>query len=86
MGPTLNYSLSWKIKFLRNGVFAAILVKKRMSQSPEIAVTMDDELVCPEETQEGKNTCHSAVIRLHPLPTVSPEETQDVKTQDPGPR
>ena len=57
-----------------------------MSQSPEIAVTMDDELVCPEKTQEGKNICHPAVIRLHPLPRVSPEETQDVKTQDPGPR
>ena len=57
-----------------------------MSQSPEIAVTMDDELVCPEKTQEGKNTCHPAVIKLHPLPRVSPEETQDVKTQDPGPR
>ena len=28
MGLTLNYSLSWNIKFLKNGVFAAILVKK----------------------------------------------------------
>ena len=51
-----------------------------MSQSSEIAVTTDGELVSPEETQEGKNTCHLAVIRLYPLPAVSPEETQDVKT------
>ena len=30
MGLTLNYSLSWNIKFLKNGVFAAILVKKNV--------------------------------------------------------
>ena len=32
-----------------------------------------------DETQEGKNTCHLGAFGP---PTVSPEETQDVKTQD----
>ena len=50
-----------------------------MLQSPAITAT-DGELVTPEGTQEGKNTCHPAVIRLLPLPTVSPEETEGVKT------
>ena len=40
---------------------------------------MDGELVSPEGTQEGKNSCHLAAIRLQPIPTVSPEETQDLK-------
>ena len=55
-----------------------------MSQSS--AATMDGQLVSPEGTQEGKNTCRLAAIRLQPLSTVSPEETQDVTTQDSGPR
>ena len=40
----------------------------------------EGELVSPEGTQEGKNTCHPADIRQEPLPMVSPEEAQDVKT------
>ena len=60
--------------------------KQRMSQSSVTAATTDGELVSPEGTQEGKNTCHLAAIRLGPLPTVSPEETQGVKIQDTGPR
>ena len=47
--------------------------KQMMSQSSAIAVTMEGERVSPEGTQ---NTCHQAAIRLQPLPTVSPEETQ----------
>ena len=47
---------------------------------------MDAELVSPEGTQEGKNACRPAAIRLQPLPRVSLEEIQDVKTQDTGPR
>ena len=54
-----------------------------MAQTPEIAAAMQGELVSPEGTQEGKNTCHLAAIRLQPLPMVSP---QHVKTQDTGPR
>ena len=42
--------------------------------------TTDGELVSPGGTQEGKNTCHPADIRQEPLPMVSPEEAQDVKT------
>ena len=51
-----------------------------MSQSPAIVATMDGELVNPEGSQEGENTSHLAATRLQPLPTVSPEGTQDVKT------
>ena len=39
----------------------------------------------PEETQEGKNTCHPAAIKLQPQPTVSPKGAQGVKTQDTSP-
>ena len=35
-------------------------------------------------TEEGKNTLHLVAIRLQPLLTLSPEEAQDVKTQDTG--
>ena len=59
--------------------------KQRMSQSSAIAALLR-ELVSPEGTQEGKNTCHLAAIRLQPLPMVTPEETLDMKTQDTGPR
>ena len=45
-----------------------------MSQSLAVAATIDSELVSPEGTQEGKNTCHPAAIRLQPLPIVSPVE------------
>ena len=51
--------------------------KQRMSQSSAIAASMDGELVSPEN-----NTCHPAAVRLQPLLTVSPEGTQDLKTQD----
>ena len=76
----------WQV--MRNGIFAAISVKKkkRMLQSSAIAATVNGELVSLEGGQEGKNTCCLAVIRLQQLPTVSPEETQDVKTQDSGHR
>ena len=57
-----------------------------MSQSPAIAATTEGELVSPEGIQEGKNIWLPAAIRLQPLPTVSPGETLDVKTQDIGPR
>ena len=56
-----------------------------MSQSSAIADTTDGELMSPEGTEE-ENTCHPAAIGLQPLPTGSREETQDVKTQDAGPR
>ena len=40
---------------------------------------MNRELVSPEGTQEGKNACLLAAIRLQALPTENPEETQNVK-------
>ena len=60
--------------------------KQRMSQASAVVASNDWELVSPEGTQEGKHTCHPAAIRLQPLPTVSPKETRDVKTQDTGTR
>ena len=57
-----------------------------MSQPTAVAATMDGELVNLEGTQERKSTCHLAAIRLQPLPMVSPEKIQDVKTQGFGPR
>ena len=42
---------------------------------------LQHELVNPKETQERKNTCHVAAIRLKPLPIVSLEESQDVARQ-----
>ena len=51
-----------------------------MSQSSVIVAIKDGELVSPEGTQEGKNTCHLTAIRLQLLlPLVSPKETQGVK-------
>ena len=57
-----------------------------MSQSPAIAATTDDEPVIPGGTQEGRNTCHLAAFRLQPLPMLSLEVVQDVKTQFTGSR
>ena len=54
-----------------------------MSQS---LASVPPQMVNPEGTQEGKNTCHLAVIRLQPLPTVNPEKSQDVKAEDTGPQ
>ena len=65
---------------------ACHISKPKMAQSSATASIADGELVSPEGTQEGKNTCHPAAIRLQPLPTVSPEGTRDVKTQDTGTR
>ena len=57
-----------------------------MSQALEIAATTNGELVSTEGTRNGKNTCHLAAIRLQPLPVVSPEGNQHIKTQDTDPR
>ena len=51
-----------------------------------MATIVYGELVSPEGTQEGKNICHLAAVRLQSLPVVSSEKTQDRKTQDTGPR
>jgi len=42
--------------------------------------------VSPEETQEGEKSLLLVALRLQPLPMLSPEGTQDMKTQDTGPR
>ena len=46
----------------------------------EVGATAPDVPMSPEGTQEIKNTCHPAGIRLRPFLTMSPEEIQDVKT------
>ena len=46
-----------------------------MSQSSATADTTKGELVTPEGTQEGKNTCHLAAIKLQSLPMVSPKNS-----------
>ena len=58
----------------------------KMSQSPGIPATTDGELVSPQKTQDGRNTCLLAAIRLQPFPMVIPKGDQDVKKQDTGPR
>ena len=53
---------------------------------PVMAATSKGEPVSPQGTQEGnREHCHLAAIRLQPLLKVSPEETQDGKTQEAGP-
>ena len=54
-----------------------------MSQS---SVMAEGELTGPEGTQEGNSACLLAARRQEPLPTASPEKTQEVKTQDTDPR
>lgn len=52
-----------------------------------IAATTYSELVSPEATQEKtKNTFYLVAIKLQPFLIVNSEETQDVKTQETGPR
>ncbi|XP_043726919.1 atrial natriuretic peptide-converting enzyme isoform X3 [Cervus elaphus] len=50
-----------------------------------IAVATHGELVSPEGTQEGANTCHLATLRRWPLRTVSPEVPQNVEHRTPTP-
>ena len=69
---------------MRNGIFPIVSVKQGC-HSHATTATMDSKLVRPKGTQEGKNICHVAAIKLQPLPMVSPKETQDVKTQDTAP-
>ena len=67
---------------LRNGIFPAISVNKGRHGHQ----VLDGELVSRKGTQEGKDICHLAAIKLQSLPTVSPEEIPDMQTQDIGPR
>ena len=72
MGPTVNYSLSWKVGFLRNGVFAAISVKKKKKghhshqrlQSPQMVSwwalsKLMKERVSPSSSDQTTLTPHS---------------------------
>ena len=64
---------------LRNGIFPAISVNKDVvTRKPAIT---DGELVSPEGTQEGKNSCHLTAIRRQSLPSMSPEEARDMETR-----
>ena len=74
-------------KIVRNKIELAISVKKRchhrqrLQPPPRVSWWALREL-----RKETKNTCHLAAIISQPLPKVSPEETQDAKTQDTGSR
>ena len=41
---------------------------------------MEGELVSPEGIQDGNSACLLVAIKLQPVPMVSPDEAQDVKT------
>ena len=58
--------------------------KQTMSWSSATAATANSELVSPDKTQE-REYLPSSSYSLQSLPTVSPEETWDVKIQDTGP-
>ena len=59
-------------------MFPVVWVNKG-SHSHQFIATTKGELVSSDETQEGKNTYHLGAFGP---PMVSPEETQDVKTQN----
>ena len=75
------------LKLLRNKILPAVSVNKgchshrRLQPPPTVSWWALREL-----RKETKNTCHRAAIRLQPRPKVSPEQTQDLKTWDTGPR
>ena len=87
MTGSLNRAKEKSNQLKRNGIFPAVSLNKGcQSKSSAIAATADGELMTLDRTQERKNICHLAAITLQPLPMLSPEETQDVKTLDTGPR
>ena len=69
-----------------NGIFPAILVNKGWCHRHRWLQPSNVSQWALREPRAEKNTSHLAAKRQQPLPTVSPEETQDVKTQDTGPR
>ena len=74
-----------KSKLLLESENKILLVTKDVTV-PVMAATSKGEPVSPQGTQEGnREHCHLAAIRLQPLLKVSPEETQDGKTQEAGP-
>ena len=56
-----------------------------MSQSSAVTA-LQLELVSPEKTQEREEYLLSGSHHITPLPPVSPEDTRDVNTGEPGPR
>ena len=49
-----------------------------------VIAALQPEPVSPEKTKEGKEYLPSSSQTLQPLSMVSPEEDQDVKTQNTG--
>ena len=85
---TVGQTWSWNV----SQILVKFQTKRRiremenfLPQSSAIAAKTYGELVSPDWTQEGKNDCHLAAIRLQPLPTVSLEETQMRKHRILGP-
>ena len=79
------YQLSRSLIYMRNRVFLALSVNKGYHSHQHLQ-PQPIVLTSPEGTQEGKDICHLAAIKLQSLPTVSPEEIPDMQTQDIGPR
>ena len=80
MTGSLNRAKEKTNQLKRNGIVPVLSLNKGcQSKSSVIAATEDGELMSLEETQEKKNICHLAAIRLQPLPMLSPKETQDVE-------
>ena len=68
---------------LRNGIFPAISVNKGCHSHQHLQASNVSQWAL--ETQEGKTPAISS-HQIAATPYTSPEETQDVKTQDTGPR
>ena len=68
-----------------NGIFPAISVNKGCHSRQRLQPSNVSQWALRKLRAE-KNTRHLAAVRLQPLPAVSAEETQGVKTQDTGPR
>ena len=66
---------------VRNGMPPALSVNKDVTVISVAAIT-EGELVSPEGTREGKNTCRPSAVRLQLPSMVSLEDAQEVDTQD----
>ena len=63
------------------------LPSRGLQRTPAVQQPWDCRDHLPSSShQTAETTCRPAAFGWHPLPTVSPQETQDGKTQDSGPR
>ena len=55
---------------LINGILPAITGNKGCLHFSEVAAIVNGELVSPEGTQEGKDTCQLTANSYHPVPSL----------------